>query len=89
MSLPTPRAVLNGFLLFFLAAGIWILLAPTQLGGQVSYVIIDGNSMEPGFYFGDLGVSGGMLLQDRIYPYLTIDAAINLVVTSFIITLLS
>ncbi|MBL8102713.1 MAG: ABC transporter permease [Anaerolineales bacterium] len=42
-----------------------------------------------GFYFGDLGVSGGMLLQDRIYPYLTIDAAINLVVTSFIITLLA
>lgn len=59
MSLPTPRAVLNGFLLFFLAAGIWILLAPTQLGGQVSYVIIDGNSMEPGFYLGDLALMRG------------------------------
>ena len=29
-------------------------LAPTQLGGSVTYVIVDGNSMEPGFHFGDL-----------------------------------
>ena len=32
----------------------WLLLAPTQLGGQVSYVIVDGNSMEKGFHLGDL-----------------------------------
>jgi ABC-type antimicrobial peptide transport system permease subunit len=30
-----------------------------------------------------------MLLEDRIYPYLTMDAAVNLVVTSFIITVLA
>jgi ABC-type lipoprotein release transport system permease subunit len=42
-----------------------------------------------GIYFGDLGISGDMLLQDRIYPYLTLDAAINLIITSFIITLLA
>jgi ABC-type antimicrobial peptide transport system permease subunit len=42
-----------------------------------------------GVYFGDLGISEGMLLQDRIYPYLTIDSAINLVITSFIITILA
>ena len=33
---------------------VWMLLAPTQLGGQVSYVIVDGNSMETGFHLGDL-----------------------------------
>ncbi|MBL8102586.1 MAG: signal peptidase I [Anaerolineales bacterium] len=33
---------------------LWITLAPTQLGGWVTYAIVDGNSMEPGFYRGDL-----------------------------------
>ncbi|NJN80244.1 MAG: ABC transporter permease [Anaerolineales bacterium] len=42
-----------------------------------------------GVYFGDLGIQGGMLLQDRIYPYLTLDAAINLIITAFIITVLA
>ncbi|HAX71399.1 MAG TPA: ABC transporter permease, partial [Anaerolineae bacterium] len=37
----------------------------------------------------DLGISGGMLLQDRIYPYLTLNATINLIVTAFIITVLA
>ena len=32
----------------------WMALAPTQLGGQVSYVIVDGNSMETDFHLGDL-----------------------------------
>lgn len=32
----------------------WMTLAPTQLGGSVTYVIVDGNSMEPGFHLGDL-----------------------------------
>ena len=56
MSRPGYRTILNGFLFLFLAVGIWFLLAPTQLGGRVSYVIIDGNSMEPGFYLGDLAL---------------------------------
>jgi signal peptidase I len=33
---------------------VWIALAPTQLGGQVSYVIVDGTSMQPNFHLGDL-----------------------------------
>jgi signal peptidase I len=37
------------FLLIF-----WMTLAPTQLGGPVTYAIVDGNSMEPGFHRGDL-----------------------------------
>jgi len=32
----------------------WIFLAPTKIGGQASYVIIHGKSMEPKFYAGDL-----------------------------------
>jgi signal peptidase I len=34
----------------------WIAFAPPQLGGQTSYVIINGNSMEPGMRRGDLAV---------------------------------
>ena len=41
-----------------------------------------------GIYFGDLGISGGMILPDRIYPYLTLDSAVNLIITAFIVTLL-
>ncbi len=39
--------------LVFLPA-FWMTLAPTQLGGRVTYVIVDGSSMEPGYTFGDL-----------------------------------
>ncbi len=42
-----------------------------------------------GIYFGDLGISGDMLIQDRIYTFLTPESAINLIVTAFIITLLA
>lgn len=42
-----------------------------------------------GVYFGDLGISGDMILQDRIYPLLTIDSAVNLIVTAFLITILA
>jgi signal peptidase I len=37
-----------------LVIGVWIALAPAQLGGQTVYVIIRGSSMEPGFHRGDL-----------------------------------
>ncbi|MHB8779390.1 MAG: ABC transporter permease [Anaerolineales bacterium] len=42
-----------------------------------------------GIYFGDLGISGDMILQDRIYPCLTLGSAINLIVTAFVITILA
>ena len=32
----------------------WILFAPPQLGGQARMVIVDGNSMQPGYHQGDL-----------------------------------
>ncbi|GJQ34675.1 MAG: ABC transporter permease [Anaerolineales bacterium] len=42
-----------------------------------------------GVYFGDLGISGDMLLEDRIYTYLTLDSAVNLIITAFLITILA
>lgn len=38
----------------FLSLMSWLILAPTQLGGSVTYVIVDGNSMEAKFHRGDL-----------------------------------
>ncbi len=43
----------------FLVVGlvvVWIFLAPTKIGGQASYVMIDGKSMEPKFHTGDLAL---------------------------------
>ncbi len=54
---------LFGVLSFALLIGIWLLFAPIQLGGQVTYVIISGNSMEPGFHLGDLAI----IRQEEIY----------------------
>lgn len=42
-----------------------------------------------GIYFGDLGLSAEMLLEDRIYTYLTLESAVNLIITAFVITLLA
>lgn len=36
---------------------VWILIAPVQFGGRVSYVIVSGNSMEPEFHLGDLVIA--------------------------------
>ena len=41
-----------------------------------------------GIYFGDIGVSG-MIMGDRLYPYLTLEDTINLTITAFIVTLLA
>ena len=42
-----------------------------------------------GIFFGDLGISGEMLLEDRIYTYLTLESAINLIITALVITLIA
>jgi ABC-type lipoprotein release transport system permease subunit len=42
-----------------------------------------------GIYFGDLGISGGMLLGDRIYAHLTLNNAIKLTAMALIITVLA
>jgi signal peptidase I len=45
-------------LALLIATGIslWVLLAPVQIGGWTSYVIVNGNSMEPLYHKGDLVV---------------------------------
>ena len=35
----------------------WLALAPTQAGGMASYIIVIGNSMEPGFHIGDMVIA--------------------------------
>jgi signal peptidase I len=40
--------------LLILLAAVWAVFAPTPTGGQATYVIVNGNSMEPGFHLGDL-----------------------------------
>src|SRR5205823_7409638 len=42
--------------LLALAAAAWAIAAPAQLGGQVSYVTVTGNSMEPGITSSDLAI---------------------------------
>ncbi len=42
-----------------------------------------------GIYFGDLGLSADMLMEDRIYTYLTLESAVNLMITAFVITLIA
>ena len=37
-------------------AAAWLGLAPTQMGGQVIYIIVTGNSMEPSMHNGDLAI---------------------------------
>ena len=37
-----------------LLAAVWVLFAPAQIGGRASYVIVNGNSMEPVYHRGDL-----------------------------------
>lgn len=43
-------------ILLALTGLLWLLLLPIQFGGQAAYVIISGNSMEPGLHRGDLVV---------------------------------
>ena len=49
-----PQSLLSTLLSLLMAIIAWFAIAPTQLGGQVTYIIVDGNSMEPKFHFGDL-----------------------------------
>jgi signal peptidase I len=46
-------------LLTVLLAVVWVIFAPGILGGQASYVIVNGNSMEPLYHPGDLVILRG------------------------------
>jgi len=43
-------------LVFALVGLIWAIFAPIKFGGQVAYILVNGNSMEPDFHLGDLVV---------------------------------
>ncbi len=41
-------------LLLVVTIAAWVIFAPVQIGGQAGYVIVNGQSMEPNFHYGDL-----------------------------------
>src|SRR5689334_14450098 len=49
-----PWSIVINVMLFIGLATIWIAFAPRMVGGQASYVVVNGISMEPGFHRGDL-----------------------------------
>lgn len=49
-----PRPLRSGLITLALLAAAWLLLAPTQLGGRASWLVVNGNSMEPLYHRGDL-----------------------------------
>jgi signal peptidase I len=58
---PMPQLRRHSQPLFAILASVaiivmWLLFAPTAIGGQASYIVINGNSMEPGMRRGDLAI---------------------------------
>jgi len=72
----------------FLAEASLLAFGGITAGGLVGWVI-SAYFGKVGIYFGDLGMSSDMLLNDRIFTSLTLDSAINLIVTAFVITLVA
>jgi signal peptidase I len=54
--LPNPLVIMISLVLFTILVALWIIFAPTAVGGQASYVMVRGNSMNPGFHTGDLTI---------------------------------
>jgi hypothetical protein len=48
--LPPLPAIMINFIMVVSLAAIWIAFAPLNIGGQASYIMVNGNSMEPGFH---------------------------------------
>ena len=48
------RSIFSNIILFAGLVIIWIAFAPAKVGGQVSYVMVNGISMEPNYHTGDL-----------------------------------
>ncbi len=47
-------AVMGSALMVVITAALWGVFAPVPFGGRTTYVIVNGNSMEPGLHKGDL-----------------------------------
>src|SRR3954453_16606422 len=52
----TPRRLSTLALGAYVLAAIWLFLAPPAVGGQTTYVVTSGISMEPSFHTGDLAL---------------------------------
>jgi signal peptidase I len=52
----SSSTVVTNLILVLSLAAMWIAFAPASLGGQVSYVIVNGISMEPDLHLGDLTI---------------------------------
>ncbi len=72
----------------FLAEATLLALSGITFGSLIGWAL-SAYFSKVGVYFGDLGMSNDMLLNDRIYTELTLDSAINLIVTAFIITIIA
>ncbi len=72
----------------FLAEATLLAFSGITFGSLVGWAL-SAYFSKVGVYFGDLGMSQDMLLNDRIYTELTLDSAINLIVTAFIITIIA
>jgi signal peptidase I len=53
---PRLPVIMINFIMLVGVAAVWVAFAPVNIGGQVSYVMVNGNSMEPGFHKDDLAV---------------------------------
>jgi signal peptidase I len=51
----SSTAIINFILMIGLGV-MWIVFAPTRMGGRASYVMVNGISMEPGYHLGDLTI---------------------------------
>ena len=56
MPRPTLLRTLRGLVAVGLILGAWLLVGPKQLGGPLTYAVIDGNSMEPMLHAEDAAV---------------------------------
>jgi ABC-type lipoprotein release transport system permease subunit len=72
----------------FLAEASLLALGGITAGGLAGWAL-SAYFGKVGIYFGDLGMSNDMMINDRIYTELTPDSAINLIVTAFVITVLA
>jgi len=72
----------------FLAEASLLALGGVSVGSLIGWAL-SAYFGKVGIYFGDLGLSTDMLLEDRIYTYLTLESAINLIITAFVITLIA
>ena len=75
-------------IMLFLAEASLLALGGITAGSLVGWAI-SAYFGKVGIYFGDRGMSNDMLLNDRIFTTLTVDSAINLIVTAFVITLVA